>query len=263
MIWIGEKCNSSIPATKALLDGENWGALQALLEKQAAAGAEYLDLNTALCRELPDMERVIALARETGVGLMPDSPDPRVLEACLPLCAGRKTVLNSCTAGQPRLMEAAAAAAAGLVLMALPKADTPEARLEAMSHLWTEAAAAGIPPENRWPDVRITAAAADDQAGKKALETVRLFREAFPGGTTVAGLSNISFGLPHRRWINAAFRALLEEAGLAAAILEPGLTRVSPPPSLSGTLRALLTGEDEDCMDTIRAMRRYDKENPS
>jgi 5-methyltetrahydrofolate--homocysteine methyltransferase len=80
---------------------------------------------------------------------------------------------------------------------------------------------------------------------------VRAIREAYPAVHFTAGLSNISFGLPARSYINRAFLTLALEAGLDSAILDP-LDR-----ELRATLLAteLVLGRDRHCLNYTRAFR--------
>ena len=71
------------------------------------------------------------------------------------------------------------------------------------------------------------------------------------GANTICGLSNVSFGLPDRKLVNAAFLAMAAYAGLDAAILDPTDRQIT------SSLRAskALTCKDEYCSEYIRAFR--------
>ena len=137
MIVIGEKLNSSIPSTlKAMKESDD--AVIALIKSQEAAGAKYLDINTAMfeSEELPVMERVVKLALDNSeCGIVLDSPDPEVIKAASKLCAGRELILNSVTSDERIDELAPLAGELGCGVIVLPMnadgiPETAEGRLE-------------------------------------------------------------------------------------------------------------------------------------
>mgnify|MGYP001564467012 CR=1 FL=1 len=66
----------------------------------------------------------------------------------------------------------------------------------------------------------VSAIGTDWQAARVALETLRLLKEKMPDARTVLGASNVSFGMPCRRLLNATFLAMAMGHGLDAAILD-------------------------------------------
>ena len=99
MLIIGEKLNSSIPLVNPLMDAPDIDALTDLIQKQAEAGADYLDVNTALCADEAGMMKTLVslILEHTDCGIMLDSPDPKVILETLPLCADRPVIVNSVT----------------------------------------------------------------------------------------------------------------------------------------------------------------------
>ena len=100
MILIGEKLNSSIPKTMEAFSAHDVAAVIGLIQAQADAGAEYLDVNTAICggEELAAMLWVVALIREhSSCGIMIDTADPAVMAQAVQAAAGTPLVLNSAT----------------------------------------------------------------------------------------------------------------------------------------------------------------------
>jgi 5-methyltetrahydrofolate--homocysteine methyltransferase len=89
-----------------------------------------------------------------------------------------------------------------------------------------------------------------DQVGYM-LDAIRYVTETYPEAHTVAGLTNVSFGVPKRININRAFLVLLLQAGLDAVIIDPTAD------GMMGALYATLalTGRDEFCMEYITASR--------
>ena len=255
MILIGEKLNSSIPKTLAAMQSKDDEAIRALIKAQADAGAEYLDINCAMLGE-EEKSELIRIGKmvcdETDFGLMLDSPDPEVLLAALSEFQGKKVILNSVTPDEKclPLIRAAAKANAGVVAMPVSSSampSSPEERIAVFEPLIALLESEGIAPENIYADIVVQAVAMQDQAGLAALDTLSALRARFPDIRTVCGLSNISFGLPGRGKINAAFLALALSRGLDAAILDAAAPAVR---DLMPVCRMLL-GEDEYCMDYI------------
>src|SRR5512133_2079850 len=80
--------------------------------------------------------------------------------------------------------------------------------------------AAGLPSGRIDLDILVIAAAVDAEAPSRALRFARDMRAGFPGIHLTGGLSNVSFGLPARRPINAAFLSAAICAGVDAPILD-------------------------------------------
>jgi 5-methyltetrahydrofolate--homocysteine methyltransferase len=102
----------------------------------------------------------------------------------------------------------------------------------------------------------------DGQNGPDFLNSCRAVRQAFgPDVHLVAGLSNVSFGMPNRKLINQVFAWLAVEAGADGGIVDPSqinadiLSGLDPDAEDFALARALLLGEDEFGMNYIMAMR--------
>ena len=92
----------------------------------------------------------------------------------------------------------------------------------------------------------------DQQSALVAFEIMHRVREEFPEAHLTIGLSNISFGLPARSFVNRYFLALAIQAGLDCAILDP-LDREIQAAILASEL---LSGRDAYCLNFIRASRQ-------
>ena len=142
------------------------------------------------------------------------------------------------------------AAVSGLCMDDSGIPPTPEQRLAVADKIIERAAKMGIGPEDILIDPLVLTIGADSTAGRVTLETVGLIVEKF-GVNITMGASNVSFGLPDRTSINAAFLAMAIHAGLTCPItnpLEPELT--------TAVLAAdLAMGKDEWGMRWIEAYR--------
>lgn len=259
MLKIGEKLNSSIPSTLAAMKERDDDTLIRLIRDQEAGGAAYLDINTALVEqgEEQELQRIVAMAlRESGCGIMLDSPNAQVLAGAIPAAAGRPLMVNSISLDDryDPLLPLIREAAAGVVC--LPMADgripaDPRQRADNAERLVHKLAAAGIPTDKIWIDVLAESVATSDCAARAALETIRLVKERLPQANTLCGLSNISFGLPRRAVINSAFLIMALSYGLDGAILDVGSEKVR-----TALLAAeAVLGQDEFCLEYIDAMR--------
>jgi 5-methyltetrahydrofolate--homocysteine methyltransferase len=130
----------------------------------------------------------------------------------------------------------------------------PEARLAVARKIVQRAADYGIPAQDIIIDCLALAVSADSNAGRVTLDTMQLVRTAL-GVNLSLGASNVSFGLPDRKTINAAYLALGIARGLTAVITDPTV------PELRNTILAcdLLMGHDEYAMRWIKAYRAAQK----
>jgi 5-methyltetrahydrofolate--homocysteine methyltransferase len=104
--------------------------------------------------------------------------------------------------------------------------ETPEKRLAVAGKIIERAGALGIPPEDVVIDPLALTMGADSSAGRVALEAIELVVEEF-GVNITMGASNISFGMPDRKYINAAFIAMAIHAGLTCPITNPLVMEVN------------------------------------
>ncbi len=262
MIIIGEKLNSSIPSTLKILKEGNDGAVVRLMKAQEEAGADYLDLNAALLgeEELPVLRRLVALAIEhTGCGIVLDSPNPRVLIGAAEAAGDRPLIFNSVTASEriDEVLPVAAGMRAGIIALPMRYRMPEDAaeRAAIAEELIARITGAGVTENNLYIDCIVEALSAGDEKPREALHAMRLIKTAHPAVHVTGGISNVSFGLPGRAQVTAAFLAMAVAQGLDSAILD-----VTNPPIRTALLAALaLRGEDEFSMDYIRHMRALQK----
>jgi len=193
---------------------------------------------------------------KVSVPLCIDTADPEALEAALSIYEG-KALVNSVN-GEERSLEAVlplvseyGAAVIGLCMDDDGIPETPDARLRVAAKIIERAGKLGIPPEDVIIDPLALTMGADHTAGQVALDTTKLVAKEF-GVNITMGASNISFGLPDRKYINATFIAMAIQAGLTCPITNPMVTEV-----ITAVLAAdLALGRDEFSMRWIDAYRR-------
>jgi 5-methyltetrahydrofolate--homocysteine methyltransferase len=225
---------------------------------QVAAGAHMLDINAgipALDEAALLVAAIKAVAEVTDVPICIDSSIIEALEAGLAAYEG-KALVNSVTAEEERmerilpLVKKHGAAVIGMANDETGITMVPEERLALARRIIERAADHGIPQEDVIIDPIAMTVAADPSCGLITLETMRLIRERL-GNNMTCGASNVSFGLPDRATVNAAFLPLAMHAGLTCAITNPLVPEVRRA-VLAGDL---LLGHDEYAMRWIASYR--------
>ena len=225
---------------------------------QAAAGAHMLDINAgipALDEAALLVAAIKAVSEVTDVPICIDSSVIEALEAGLAAYEG-KALVNSVTAEEERmerilpLVKKHGAAVIGMANDETGISMVPEERLALARRIIERAADYGIPQEDVIIDPIAMTVAADPTCGVITLETMRLIRDRL-GNNMLCGASNVSFGLPDRATVNAAFLPLAMHAGLTCAITNPLVPEVRRA-VLAGDL---LLGHDEYAMRWIASFR--------
>lgn len=267
MIIIGEKINATRKKVGQAIRERDEGAIESLVRTQDQAGADVIDLNAGtglggVKQTIEIMQWLVDIAlKNTSRPLALDSEIPHVLEAALPLVSGAAPWINSVSAEKERLeavMPLAKQYDAPVVALCLDDSGMPkdlESRLKSAEAIVNAAQKESVPPENLWFDPLVMPLATDVEAGNNALEAIREIKARFPGVRTVAGLSNISFGLPSRATVNAGFLILSMAAGLDAAILDPTDDNLM----MACKSADALLGNDSFCMEYISLFRRLQK----
>jgi len=232
-------------------------------QAQAAAGAHMLDVNAgipAIDEPALLVAAIKAVMEVTDLPICIDSSIIEALEAGLSAYEG-KALVNSVTAEEDRLerilplVKKHGAAVIGMANDETGISMVPEERLALARRIIERASDHGIPQHDIIIDPIAMTVAADPTCGVITLETMRLIRDEL-GNNMTCGASNVSFGLPDRPTVNAAFLPLAMHAGLTCAITNP-LEAMVRRAVLAGDL---LLGHDEYAMRWIRAFRAEQKE---
>ena len=259
-VIIGERIN---PTGRKLLAAEmaagDYSRVAADALAQVAAGAHMLDVNAGipLADEPAILAESIKLVQSlTDVPLSIDSSIVAALEAGLAVYKG-KPLVNSVTAEEERLESVLPLVKKyGAAVVAISNDETgisedPDVRFEVAKKIVERAEDFGIPRSDVVIDPLIMPVGAINLAGRTAFHIIRRLREELKVNTT-CGASNISFGLPNRNGLNAAFLSMAIGAGLTSAITSPLHTEV-----IAATMGAdVLMGHDKDCTRWIRQFRQ-------
>ena len=196
-------------------------------EEQEAGGASVLDVNMGMSG-IDEKEMMLrALEEVGGVSQLPlslDSSHVEVLEAALRRYPGR-ALINSISLEKEKfekLIPMAQKYGAMFILLPLSDAGLPESlqeKKEIIETILERAFACGLAKEDIIVDGLVTTVGANPKAALETLETIRYCKEKQLA--TVCGLSNISFGLPERSYVNSVFLTMAIQAGLTMAIANP------------------------------------------
>ena len=230
------------------------------VEQQVSGGAMLLDVNMGapLADEAALMVSAITIIQQlTDLPLVIDSSIPEVLEAGLKTYRG-KALVNSVTAEDERLHTILPLVRQyGAAVIGLPNDEEeipqePERRLElARKLIRTATDTYRIPLEDIVIDPLAMPVGADTGHVVRTLETIALIRDEF-GVNMTLGASNLSFGMPDRDAITAAFLPLAAANGLTSAIMDAR----SPQVVTAARAADLLLGRDEWGAAWIAAYRR-------
>jgi 5-methyltetrahydrofolate--homocysteine methyltransferase len=226
---IGERINpTGRPALTDELTRSDMTIVKADAVAQVAAGARLLDLNAGIpgFDEPGMLSNVVRAVHEVvGVPLCIDSSTPEALEAAIPFAQG-KVLVNSVTAEDDsleRLLPLVKRFGAAVIGMANDEdgiSMDPRVRLAAARKVLEAALDHGIPREDVLIDPLAMPIGAAPEAASAMFETIRLVREEL-GLNVSCGASNVSFGMPDRHSIDAAFLTMAIQAGMNAAITNP------------------------------------------
>ncbi len=243
-IVVGERLNPTgkKALAKDILAG-TYSLVRREAKKQVNAGATVLDVNVGvplIDEETAMAQTVLAVQEAVTVPICIDSASPKAIEAGLLSCVG-KAVVNSFSLEEGRaeailpLVKRYGAAVIGLTIDNRGVPHTVKERVLIAKRLVEAVKQYGIPPTDLIIDPLALTAGAQQAQAIETLKAISVLRHEL-GFVTSLGVSNISFGLPNRSFLNAAFLAMALGAGLDMAIINP---------------------LDEAIMDTVRAARVF------
>lgn len=267
MLIVGERINTSRKVKgdavieRAVIQ-RDVAAVERLAKAQADAGADYIDVNagTLVEGEADALEWLTEVVQ--GVVSVPicfDTPNPVALERALAVYDPKHgpPFVNSITAESPRykqILPLVLQSNAKVVALAMDDGGIqldPEARYEVAVRLIGNLTSAGVMPGDIYLDPMTFPIGSGDDVGTSMLRILERLKRENLGVRTIAGLSNVSHGMPARKLLNGAMTVLCLGRGLDAAILDP----------LDRTLMALiaaseaLLGRDEYCVRYIALAR--------
>ena len=225
---IGERINpTGKKKLQAQLKEGSMEMVSAFAEEQEACGASILDVNMGMSGIDEKAMMLQAIETVTGLTSLPlsiDSSHVDVIEAALRRYPGR-ALINSISYEKVKfeaLLPIAKKYGAMFILLPLSDAGLPEnlqEKIEIIEKVQKRAYELGMRKEDIIVDGLVATVGANKTAAIETLETIRYCKEN--GLATTCGLSNISFGLPERSYVNTAFLTMAVQAGLTMAIANP------------------------------------------
>ena len=261
-ILIGERINPTGKKRfkQALLENDIGYILQEAVSQQAK-GVHVLDVNVGL----PGIDEAQMLTNSvcelqcvTDLPLQIDSSDPVAMESALRRYNG-KAMINSVNGKEENLnaifplVKKYGGFVVALTLDEKGIPSTVDGRMKIARKILLTAALYGINKKDIIFDPLAMTVSADKMSAVTTLETVKKITEQL-GCNTSLGVSNVSFGLPSRDLVNAAFFTTAMENGLSAAIMNPYSERMMEAYYSFNVVKGL----DENCMDFINFASRQE-----
>lgn len=226
---VGERIN---PTGKKKLQAElkegSTNEIRRFALEQMEKGADILDVNVGM-PGIDEKEVMLNTVRLLGsicdAPLCLDSSSPEVLEAALRIYPGR-ALINSISQEKvklDKLLPVAAKYGAMFILLPLNDEGVPEKAIQRqviVQEVFNQASDYGYKKSDIVVDGLVMTVSSNQEAALETLKLIQWCREKFGCGTIV-GLSNVSFGLPERGWVNAAFLSMAIAKGLTMAIANP------------------------------------------
>ena len=244
------------------------------IQRQIDRGADFLDLNVdeisvEKAKQLKAMEWLVDFVQErSSVPLCIDSSNPETIEVGLKTSDNRagRTMLNSVSLERISALDLVGKYDACVIVTAAGKSGMPqdaEERVVNASRVTDAAIARGVALPDIYIDPLMFPISVDQRYGNHVLDAIQQLRDKYGSDIRITGgFSNVSFGLPCRKLINDVFTVLAINAGADSGIVDPvanDLAKVFTVDQSSEAwahARALLVGEDPDCMMYLMAYRQ-------
>jgi len=259
MIIVGELINASRKAIGAAIEAQEAAVIQKIAADEVAAGADYVDVNAGIFvgQEPQYLTWLVQNVQQSvDVPCAIDSPDPKAIEAALEVHRGTP-MINSISLEKERydkLMPLIAGTDFKVVALCMSDAGMPETtdqRMAIADKLVNSLVQNGIPVDHIYVDPLVQPVSTNSSFGKEFLDAVEKIMTTFEGIHTMCGLSNISYGLPERKFMNQTFMVMAIARGLDGAIINPLDNRM-----LANIIAAeALAGKDAFCMQYLKAFR--------
>lgn len=226
---VGERINpTGKKALQAELSEGCFDIVIEMAESQEELGASVLDVNMGM-NGIDEKEMMVQAVNELSIAsnlpLSIDSSHPDVVEEALRIYPGR-ALINSISL-EPgkfeRLLPAAKKYGAMFILLPLSEKGLPKDMAEKngiIHKIIDEALKQGLSRDDIVVDGLVATVGANSRAALETLETIRYCKNKL-GVATICGLSNISFGLPERMFVNSSFMSIAISQGLTMAIANP------------------------------------------
>jgi 5-methyltetrahydrofolate--homocysteine methyltransferase len=259
MLIVGELINASRKAIGAAIERKDAGNIAKIAKDQSEAGADFIDVNAGVfVGKEPEYLEWLVKTVQTAVDepCCIDSPDPKAIEKALAAHNG-VAMINSISLEKERydaLMPIIAGTDLKVVALCMSDEGMPETtadRMKIADKLVNGLLQNHIPLENIYVDPLVQPVSTNNSFGIEFLNAIEQIVATFEGIHTVCGLSNVSFGLPDRKFLNQTFMSMAIAKGLDGAIVNPMDKKM-----MANIIAAeALAGRDEYCMTYLKAYR--------
>jgi len=261
MIVVGELINASRKAIGEAILNKDAAAIQKVAKDQEAAGANYIDVNAGIFveEEADFLKWLVEIVQEVvDIPCCIDSPSPQAIEGALAVHKGDfHPMINSISLEKDRyesLLPILSGTDLKVVALCMSDEGMPETtdeRLAIADKLINGLVSAGVALENIHVDPLVQPVSTNSEFGMEFINAVEAISTQFKGVHTMCGLSNISFGLPHRKFLNQTFAVMAIARGLDGLIINPLDKKMMANMIAAETL----AGRDNYCGNYLKAYR--------
>ncbi|HZK53284.1 MAG TPA: methyltetrahydrofolate cobalamin methyltransferase [Desulfosporosinus sp.] len=259
MIIVGELINASRKAMGAAIKAQDVEYIQKIAKEEFEAGANYIDVNAGIFvgKEPEYLQWLVeTVQKAVDAPCCIDSPDPKAIETALSVHKG-VAMINSISLEKARydaLMPLIAGTDLKVVALCMSDEGMPETmdqRLKIADKLINGLVQNNVPIDNIYVDPLVQPISVNSTFAVEFINSVEAIMTRFKGVHTMCGLSNISYGLPVRKFMNHAFAIMAIGKGLDGLIINPCDKMMMASLITAETL----AGQDEYCVKYLKAFR--------
>lgn len=259
MIIVGELINASRKAIGEAIKAQDAEYIQKVAKDQFEAGADYIDVNAGIFvgKEPEYLKWLVKTVQEVvDCPCCLDSPDPKAIQAALSVHKGT-AMINSISLEKERydaLLPVISGSDLKVVALCMSDEGMPEtmdARLRIAEKLIDGLVKNNVPLEQIYVDPLVQPISTNSSFAVEFINSVEAIMKQFKGVHTMCGLSNISYGLPVRKFMNHAFAIMAIAKGLDGLIINP-LDKMM---MASLVTAEALAGRDDYCVKYLKAFR--------
>ena len=259
MIIIGELINASRKQIAPAIENKDADTIQKIAKDERENGADFIDVNAGVFvgKESDYLKWLVTTVQGTvDAPCCIDSPDPKAIETALSVHKGIP-MINSISLEKERyeaLLPVVSGTECKVVALCMSDKGMPETtddRVSIADELINNLLKNNVPLDNIYVDPLVQPVSTKDSYGIEFLDAIEKIINKFPGVHTICGLSNISFGLPERKFLNQTFMVMAITKGLDAAIVNP----LDKGMMAKIVAAETLAGKDEYCSQYLQAWR--------
>lgn len=259
MIIVGELINASRKVIGPIIEAQDAEAIKKVAKDEWDAGANYIDVNAGIFvgMEGEYLSWLVKTVQEAVDGpCCIDSPDPKAIEKSLAVHQG-VAMINSISLEKDRyekLLPLIAGTDLKVVALCMSDEGMPQsadARVNIAEKLINGLVQKNVPLHNIYVDPLVQPVSTDGRFGTGFLDAIQIIMTRFKGVHTMCGLSNISYGLPGRKYLNTVFASMAISRGLDGLIIDP----LDKNMMASIIAAETLAGRDNYCTKYLKAYR--------